>query len=136
MYETKRPDMLPPSPQFSLFTALPHSLSISRKNKTIVTIHGPAEKRSSVNSNHALHNPENFSLFFYLFCDRYCPGVMLYVFLNSLLKCSTVSYPTVSAMDSTVWFDSLSIFLARLSLAFLTASWKVIPDFCLIYLER
>ena len=51
MYETKRPDMLPPSPQFSLFTALPHSLSISRKNKTIVTIHGPAEKRSSANSN-------------------------------------------------------------------------------------
>ena len=43
--------MLPPSPQFSLFTALAHSLSISRKNKTIVTIHGPAEKRSSVNRN-------------------------------------------------------------------------------------
>ncbi len=34
---------------------------------------------------------------------------MPYAFLNSLLKCSTVSYPTSAAMLSTVWFVSLNI---------------------------
>ena len=41
-------------------------------------------------------------LFFYLYCLRNCTGVISYAFLNRRLKCSTFSYPTLAAIDSTV----------------------------------